>query len=102
MRLLARFKFLRGTKFDPFGRAAERRTERALAAQYRAVIEELLPALSSARMTLATEIAAIPEHIRGYGHVKARHLKEAQAREAALLAKWRGSGSAPRHIEAAE
>ncbi|NEL75116.1 MAG: hypothetical protein G3W61_02410, partial [Xanthomonas perforans] len=38
---------------------------------------------------LAAQIASIPEHIRGYGHVKHAHLQEARAREAALLAQWR-------------
>ena len=33
-RLLAKFKFLRGTAFDPFGRTLERRTERKLIADY--------------------------------------------------------------------
>jgi indolepyruvate ferredoxin oxidoreductase len=36
-------------------------------------------------------LASIPEHIRGYGHVKARHLKAAKAREAALLERFRGA-----------
>jgi indolepyruvate ferredoxin oxidoreductase len=38
---------------------------------------------------LAVEIASIPEHIRGYGHVKEAHLHKAKAREAVLLAQWR-------------
>ena len=37
---------------------------------------------------LAAEIASIPEHIRGYGHVKEAHLHKAKAREAELLAEW--------------
>jgi indolepyruvate ferredoxin oxidoreductase len=40
-------------------------------------------------VALAVEIASIPEHIRGYGHVKEAHLHKAKAREAALLAQWR-------------
>ncbi|MFD0739758.1 DUF6537 domain-containing protein [Lysobacter koreensis] len=38
---------------------------------------------------LAAQIASVPEHIRGYGHVKEAHLHEAKAREATLLAQWR-------------
>ncbi len=34
--------------------------------------------------------AAIPEHIRGYGHVKEAHLHKAKAREAELLKKYAG------------
>ena len=38
---------------------------------------------------VAVEIASVPERIRGYGHVKQRHLDEAKAMEAALLADYR-------------
>ncbi|HUP98241.1 MAG TPA: indolepyruvate ferredoxin oxidoreductase family protein, partial [Usitatibacter sp.] len=89
MGVLARFKGLRGTPFDVFGYSRERRTERQLIADYRKTIEELLADLEAGRIQLAAEIAAIPEFIRGYGHVKDRHLKEAKSREAALLDQWR-------------
>ena len=60
---------------DIFGRTEERRTERALIGEYRASIEELLrDAERRATCALAAEIARIPEEIRGYGHVKERHL----------------------------
>ena len=39
-------------------------------------------------MDLAAAIASIPEHIRGYGHVKEAHLHKAKAREADLLGEW--------------
>ncbi|MBX3606084.1 MAG: indolepyruvate ferredoxin oxidoreductase family protein [Piscinibacter sp.] len=93
--LLARLKGLRGTAFDPFGRTEERRTERALIGEYRASIEELLGALSAERLPLALEIARLPEEIRGYGHVKARHLAAVRGRWSELLARWR-SGAAER------
>ncbi|WP_428421782.1 indolepyruvate ferredoxin oxidoreductase family protein [Methylibium sp.] len=88
-RLLARLKGLRGTALDPFGRSAERCTERALVGEYRACIEELLATLEAPRLALAVEIAAIPEDIRGYGHVKARQLGAARAKWAGLMAQWR-------------
>jgi indolepyruvate ferredoxin oxidoreductase len=37
---------------------------------------------------LAAAIASVPEHIRGYGHVKHAHLETAKAREADLLREW--------------
>ena len=89
MRGLARLKFLRGTAFDPFGRTEERRTERALIGQYRTCIEELLPALSAGNLAQAAEIARMPEEIRGYGHVKERHLTAARAKWDKLMAAWR-------------
>ena len=88
-RLMAPFRFLRGTAFDPFGRTAERRTERRLVTEYEAVIGELLAGLDHENHALAVEIASIPDAIRGYGHVKARHLAEAKAREVELLAAFR-------------
>ena len=91
--LLAKMKGLRtlgGGALDVFGRHEERRTERALIAEYRQCIEELLPALNAGNRALAVDIARIPEDIRGYGHVKARHLATARPKWKALLARWRG------------
>jgi indolepyruvate ferredoxin oxidoreductase len=87
--LLKRFRFLRGGPFDPFGHTAERRSERQLIVDYAATVEELLGALTLANHALAVDIARVPEHIRGYGHVKHAHLATAKAREAELLAQWR-------------
>ena len=94
MKLLARFKSLRGTPLDPFGHSEERRTERRLPDEYRKGVEELLQSLDAGRMELAVEIASIPSHIRGFGHVKMRNLREAKEREAHLLARWRESPDA--------
>ena len=87
--LLAKLKGLRGTAFDVFGYTEERRTERALIGEYRAAIEELLAGLTADKLPLAVEIARLPEEIRGYGHVKERHLKAARAKWAELTARWR-------------
>ena len=88
--LLARFKFLRGTPLDIFGYSEERRTERKLIADYEAMIDEILEGLSPQKHAIAVALASIPEKIRGFGHVKARHLVPAKAEEADLLAKFRG------------
>ena len=92
--VLTRLKGLRGGVLDVFGKTAERRTERALITEYRACIEELLAGLAPERLALAAEIARIPEDIRGYGHVKERHLRAAQAKQAVLLAQWRTPAAA--------
>ena len=86
---LARMKGLRGGALDLFGRSEERRTERALIGEYRACIDELLQGLSTEKLPLAAEIARIPEEIRGYGHVKERHLKAARGKWDGLMAQWR-------------
>jgi indolepyruvate ferredoxin oxidoreductase len=88
--LLARLKGLRGGPLDLFGRSDERKTERALIGEYERCIDELLQTLSTGNRGLAVEIARIPEDIRGFGHVKARHLAAARPKWAALMQRWRG------------
>ncbi|MCM5682863.1 indolepyruvate ferredoxin oxidoreductase family protein [Schlegelella sp. S2-27] len=93
--VLAKLKGLRGTAFDVFGHTEERKTERALICQYKDSIEEVLASLNAERLALAVEIARIPEEIRGYGHVKERHLKAARTKWDRLMADWRQRGSLP-------
>ena len=98
-RALAKLRGLRGTALDLFGRTAERRMERALIGEYEAVVTELLAQLVPHNHALAVELAEIPEHIRGYGHVKARHVKAAKAKEALLLAAFRSTQPPGKTIE---
>src|SRR5437867_748655 len=90
-RILAKLKGLRGTPFDVFGMSEERKTERRLIGEYEATIAELLEQLDGENQKLAVEIASVPEHIRGFGHVKRRHLGEAKKKEAELIAAFRAS-----------
>ncbi|MES2128040.1 MAG: indolepyruvate ferredoxin oxidoreductase family protein [Pseudomonadota bacterium] len=91
--VLAKFKGLRGTALDIFGYTAERKMERALIGEYRDTVGGLLPKLTSDNLAQAVAIASIPEDIRGYGHVKERHLKAAKEKEATLLAAFGTSAS---------
>jgi len=96
-KVLRRFKVLRGTAFDIFGKTDERRQERALITDYLTTVAELLTGLrhgpqqpdAAARYALALQLASIPEQIKGFGHVKMRHLAAARPRWEALLAQWR-------------
>ena len=99
-RLLAKFKGLRGTPFDPFGRSLERRTERKLIGDYEAMLDEVLAGLTPDNHHIAVGLAAIPEKIRGFGHVKQQHLTAAKADEAALFEQFRAG--APVLLKAAE
>ncbi len=87
-RVLARFRHLRGTRLDVFGYSSERKQERALIAEYRATIAKLLKQLNRSNHHLATEIAALPEQIRGFGYVKDEHLAKVRASEAQLMARF--------------
>jgi indolepyruvate ferredoxin oxidoreductase len=81
---LAKFKFLRGTMFDPFGYTAERKMERRLVADYEILLGEIIEQLTPNNHRIAVELAMIPEKIRGFGPVKQRHLVAAKAEQAAL------------------
>jgi indolepyruvate ferredoxin oxidoreductase len=88
---LAPLKILRGGFFDIFGYSAERRQERGLIEEYRLAIEGLLPGLAVANRAAAIAFARVPEHIRGFGHVKARHLAAARDQWSRLLAQAQAS-----------
>jgi len=93
-KLLAKFKGLRGGAFDVFGRTEERRMERQLIADYFAQVDELIAKLSRDNVALAVDIASVPEHIRGYGHIKEANMAKAATLRAKLLAAWRNPESA--------
>jgi indolepyruvate ferredoxin oxidoreductase len=98
--LLAKFKFLRGTAFDPFGYSTERKQERALVREYEQSIHDVLAGLNPGNHGLAVEIASIPQMIRGFGHVKERHLVPARKRWSELLEAYRSGRSRPAAIAA--
>ena len=70
--VLARMRRFRGTGFDFFGRTAERKMERALIVEYETVVAEIIAKLTPQNHGTAVDLASVPEHIRGYGHVKER------------------------------
>jgi indolepyruvate ferredoxin oxidoreductase len=59
--------------------------ERALIEGYERRVAEVLGVLSLDNRSLATQIAALPLTMRGYGHVKLANVVLARAREAELL-----------------
>lgn len=99
--LLAKMKSLRGTALDIFGYTAERKMERALPIDYVSTISRLLPLLNEENLSQAVAIASIPEDIRGYGHVKERHLLAAKTKEASLLAAFNAPAGIPKATQKA-
>ena len=70
--------------------------ERQLIVDYERTLDELLAKLDRANHGTAVAIASIPEEIRGYGHVKLRHLEAAKAKEGKLLAAFRSPATSAR------
>lgn len=88
-KILARFKGLRGSLLDPFGKTAERKMERQLIKDYEILVEELLAKLTPVNHDLAVALASLPTEIRGYGHIKEDSIMKAKTREAELLQVFR-------------
>ena len=89
-RVLAPLKVLRGGPLDVFGYSQERREERALVQEYQVAVAGMLPALDASNLAAAVAFAKVPEQIRGFGHVKARHLAAARTQWAVLLSQFHG------------
>ncbi|WP_425403029.1 indolepyruvate ferredoxin oxidoreductase family protein [Hwanghaeella sp.] len=81
MKVLARFKGLRGSWADPFGYSSERRTERALIRRFENTIDEITRSLTEANRETALALLSLPMEIRGFGPVKHRALE-------AVLPQW--------------
>jgi indolepyruvate ferredoxin oxidoreductase len=93
-KVLKHLKFLRGTAFDIVGHTEERKMERRLRDEYLATVRGLLSELNAEKLGLAVEIAEVPEQIRGFGHVKERHVEKAEKLRADLLKRWTKPGIA--------
>lgn len=91
LRVLARARRLRGTWLDVFGHTQERCLERELIVEYENRMLELLPQLTEGNVAQATEIAALPEKIRGFGHIRTASIKLAREKERELLQRFDSS-----------
>ncbi|MDX1736605.1 MAG: indolepyruvate ferredoxin oxidoreductase family protein [Alphaproteobacteria bacterium] len=94
MKFLPLFKGLRGSAFDPFGKTHERVIERQLIKDYENLLEEIISKLTKENHVYAVALAELPEHIRGYGHVKDKHLNDVKANWQTLLAQFNNPSKA--------
>jgi indolepyruvate ferredoxin oxidoreductase len=85
-KLMGAMRGLRGTWLDPFRFSAERRLGLRLLAEFEDDVETVLaqPARLSLEQSLA--LMALPQKIRGYGHVRTASAGQAAAERARLLA----------------
>ncbi len=84
-KLLAKLKVLRGTPLDIFGYSAERKLERQLVDDYEQLINQVCEELTPLNSSLAVQLAALPQEIKGYGHVKEAKAVEIKGQMATLL-----------------
>ena len=90
VRMLARAKGLRGTPFDPFGRAEVRRLERALPGEFRAALARSMARLDASNFERVVRLAELPDQIRGYEDLKVRRIGEYRQALAAAEAEISG------------
>jgi indolepyruvate ferredoxin oxidoreductase len=88
-RLLRYGKFLRGTRFDIFGRTEERQTERRLISEYEEMMREIARTLRAEKLEVAIALASLPARISGFGHIKERRLREVESERKRLLERYR-------------
>jgi len=84
-RLLAPFKFLRGSALDPFAYSSDRKLERELITEYEQLLGTIESSLSAENLEAFVSLAALPRKIRGYGHVKKKSIDDYRRNHQALL-----------------
>ena len=85
LKILAKFKFLRGTKADVFGYSQERKMERQLIEEFKVNLAELMQGLTHSNHDLAIEIVESVQKVRGYGHVKLANHRAYQQKLAHMM-----------------
>ncbi|WP_069865794.1 indolepyruvate ferredoxin oxidoreductase family protein [Pseudomonas citronellolis] len=93
MGLLKRLRWMRNTWLDPFRRTPERRLAQALLAQYEADLDLILDEAVAETLDAAIELAGLPEHIRGYGHVREAHARKIEGTRSELRQRLLGEGA---------
>ena len=91
-KLLSHMRFLRGTAFDIFGWTAERKMERQFIEDYRLLVEEIINSVNQSNIDVAKKLLALPEDIKGFGHVKEANVIRVRASWQELLHQYRTEG----------
>jgi indolepyruvate ferredoxin oxidoreductase len=84
---MAKFRGLRGTMLDPFGRTLERRMERELADDYEVTMQKAFAKLDALNVEEIVKLADLHARVRGYGHVKLANLAGVKRSERDLAAR---------------
>ena len=70
--------------------------------QYASDIGKILNEINSENITLAVQIASVPDMVRGYGHVKEENISKASKKRDDLFKLWKSQESGNLKTEAAE
>jgi indolepyruvate ferredoxin oxidoreductase len=84
---MAKFRGLRGTMLDPFGRTLERKMERELALDYETTLQRAFAKLEADNVDDIIKLADLHSRVRGYGHVKLANLAGVKRSERELAAR---------------
>jgi indolepyruvate ferredoxin oxidoreductase len=98
-RTLRSMKRLRGTPLDVFGMFAIRRLERELIPEYVTMVEDAVEQLRPETHTTVAKIAALPDMVRGYEHVKERNVERYRAEAERLQRDLSSGGGATGAVE---
>ena len=93
LRLLAKFKGVRNSWLDVFRFDHDRVVERRLLSEYENLLAEFFDNLTCDNYATAVALARLPEKIRGFGHIKARHIAAADLERERLLGEFRQPAS---------
>jgi len=98
-RFMAPLKRIRGSWLDPFSYLEERKKERELIQRYFDTVDSLIANLNTDNIPYASQIASLPDEIRGYGHVKQRSLVEVSSKWERMLDSYREGAKASPLVE---
>ncbi len=93
LKLLSKFRWLRGTPFDPFGYPAHRRMERALIGEYEAIVDDILNHLAPGNLAAAIELARSYGLVRGFDVVKDANVATARGAAEKARSAFRASST---------
>jgi indolepyruvate ferredoxin oxidoreductase len=94
LRLLRRFTFARGHWYDPFGRTAHRKRERALISEYQSDISREIDRLTTESYADVVRLASLPQEIKGFGDVKDASIAHAAVLRTRIKKDLTGAGPA--------
>ncbi len=89
-RLMVPMRLLRGSLLDPFLYTGEGKLSRQLIEQYEADMQLVYDRLTESNIDSATRLLSLPEHIRGFGRVRERHVQAISSEREILINTLKG------------